>query len=80
VGEWTDLHQRVISTTETSDGLVVTYPADMAEVVEDLVGRESACCGWLSLSTIRTDQGIEVTLASDNPDAGPVIRELAIGS
>jgi len=80
VGEWTDLHQQVISAEETTDGLVVTYPADLADAVEDLVARESACCAWLSLSTIRTDDGVQVTLASDDPDAGLVIRELAVGS
>lgn len=77
VGEWTDLHRHALSYDEMDGGVAVTYPIEMADLVEDLVAREAACCAWLSLETARTSKGIRVELASDNPEALPVIEVLA---
>ncbi|MFV1962721.1 MAG: hypothetical protein ACC658_12930 [Acidimicrobiia bacterium] len=75
--EWTDLHRHVVSTEQLPGGLAVTYRTEVADVVEELVAREASCCRWLSLSTSRNADGIKVELASDNPDAWPVIQLLA---
>lgn len=74
--EWTELHEHAITSEEIPNGFAVTYPNQMASTVEDLARRESACCAWLSISTERTDDGIRLELASDHPDAGPVIALL----
>lgn len=75
--EWTDLHKQALSREEIPHGYAVTYPEEMADVVEDLAQRESKCCGWLSIVTSRTAEGIRLELASDHPDAAPVLALLA---
>ena len=75
--EWTDLHRHALRSEEIPGGVAVTYPADMAETVEDLAEREARCCAWLDISTESVNDGIRLELASDHPDAGPVIALLA---
>lgn len=75
--EWTDLHREAVARERTARGVAVTYRSGVADEVEDLVRRESACCAWLSLTTSRDDRGIRVLIESDNPDALPVIEHLA---
>ena len=75
-GEWTDLSGKAVSFERIPGGLQVRYPLELADQVEDLVSREAACCAWLSLTTERTYEAIEVTLTSENPDSGPVIEAL----
>lgn len=75
--EWTDLHDHVIGTERLPNGIAVTYDVEMARAVEDLVAREAACCAWLTLSTSMCREGIRVEMASDNPEAQPVIEALA---
>lgn len=75
-GEWSDLQNHALSYEPISGGVVVTYPGQMADRVERLVEREAACCAWLSLATTRSSDDIVVSLTSENPDAGPVIRAL----
>lgn len=75
--EWTELHRHAVESHETQNGYVVTYPDHMAETVEDLAKRESKCCAWLDITTERVAEGIRLELASDHPDAGPVMALLA---
>lgn len=76
-GEWIELHRRAVRSEEIPNGFAVTYPRDMAETVQDLAEREARCCAWLDISTTMVTDGIRLELASDHPDAGPVIALLA---
>lgn len=75
-GEWHELQGRALRLENLQDGISVVYPLDLAEMVEDLVAREAACCAWLSLETRRESDGIRVRLTSPDPVARPVIEAL----
>lgn len=77
VVEWTELHEHATSSEPIPDGFAITYPSELAEIVESLAARESVCCSWLSVTTSSLDEGIRLEMVSDHPDAGPVIALLA---
>ena len=78
VGEWHDLTSKTLTKQRISQGYEVTFSASEAGLVEDLARRESACCGFLEITTERFDGGIRLLMTSDNPDALPVI-DLLVG-
>ena len=75
-GEWTDLHNRIVSSESEGGRYVVEYPIALADEIEDLAARESSCCAWLSISTSRQTETIRLELHSENPEAQPVIEAL----
>lgn len=78
VGEWRELAAKTLIRRPIDGGYVVTFAADQADVVEDLARRESACCGFLTIETKRSDEGISLVITSNNPEALPLI-DLLIG-
>lgn len=75
--EWVELHEHALSRKRIPDGYRLSYPVEMAEIVEDLAKREAKCCGWLRIATQRSPEGITLEIASDHPHAGPVLDVLA---
>ncbi len=75
--EWTDLGTRLLRSDRLDDGLLLTFPGDMADSVKNLAAREAECCGFLSITTSLTEQTVRLEIKSGNPDHQPVIEELA---
>lgn len=78
IGEWQALIEHRVMTERVEGGYAVTYDPQVRAAVEDLARREAACCGFLEIATIPTDEGIRLVMTSENPDAQPVI-DLLIG-
>lgn len=78
IGEWQALigHRKAIERVE--GGYAVTYHSDVTSVVQDLARREAACCGFLDIDAIPTQDGVRLVMTSQDPDAMPVI-DLLIG-
>lgn len=75
--EWLELHEHAVSRERIAGGYRLSYPVEMADVVEDLAQREAKCCGWLRVETRRGTGEITLEIASDHPNAGPVLELLA---
>ena len=75
--EWRELRTQAIAAEPIEHGIAVTYGPAMADVIANLVARESACCGWLHLAMTSGDGFVQLELTSDHPDAAPVIALLA---
>lgn len=75
--EWTTLQSQALSATGIDGGAVMTFELDLADSVEDLAARERFCCGFLSITTTRSDDEIRLEITSDSPGARPVIEALA---
>jgi hypothetical protein len=73
IGEWQALLEHRVTAERVDNGYAVTYRADVMHVVQDLARREAACCGFLDIVTMPTEDGIRMVITSDNPDALPVI-------
>jgi hypothetical protein len=55
----------------------MTFPVTMSDAVEDLARRESACCAFLAISSMVTDDVLTLDISSENAEALPVISALA---
>ncbi len=75
--EWTDLRHHALTATKIDGGAVMTFDAELADSVEDLAARERSCCGFLSITTLHSDDEVRLEITSDNPDAHPVIEAMA---
>ena len=75
--EWSDLGARLLGFDRLDDGLLLTFPGDMADRVKNLAAREAECCGFLSITTSLSEQTVRLEIKSGNPDHQPVIEELA---
>ena len=75
--EWTDLQGHALTATRIDGGAVMTFDAELADSVEDLAAREASCCGFLSITTMRSDDAVQLEITSDNPAAHPVIDAMA---
>lgn len=75
--EWDDLRPLATATERLADGVVMTFPIDLAGRVEDLAAREAECCGFLSITTTRTDEAVRLEITTDRPGARVVIDALA---
>lgn len=75
--QWLDLRRHATRTERLDGGIVLTLGIELAGSVEKLAAREAACCGFLSITTTRTDREIRLAITSDNPAALPVMRALA---
>ncbi len=75
--EWADLQGFATSATAVASGVRMTFPDDMAAAVEDLAGREAACCSFLTIATTSIAGQVVLEVTTDNTDALPVISALA---
>ena len=75
--EWTDLQRHALTTTKIDGGAVMTFDPELADSVEDLAARERSCCGFLSITTLRSDNEVRLEMTADNPDARPLIEAMA---
>lgn len=74
---WADLQRRALTATRIDGGAAMTFDAELADSVEDLTGRERSCCGFLSITTSRSDDEVHLEITADNPAARPVIEAMA---
>lgn len=74
--EWTDLGSRAARAEPIDGGVAMTFPIDIADSVEDLAAREAECCGFLSITTTRTDQTIRLEISSDHLGARTLIETM----
>ena len=74
--EWTDLQRHALTATRIDGGAAMTFDAELADSVEDLAARERSCCGFLSITTLRSDDEVHLEITADNPAARPVIEAL----
>ncbi len=75
--EWSDLRGRALSATRVEGGVALSFPIELADVVEDLAAREATCCTFLALATTRRTNDLRLVVTSENPEAGPVIDLVA---
>jgi len=75
--EWVDLQDRATAVVSLDDGVAMSLPASLANDIEDLVRRESACCAFLSITTSIDEDVLTLEIRSPNPDALPVIMALS---
>lgn len=76
IGEWQTLIDHQETTDRVDGGYAVTYHSDVTPVVQDLVRREAAACGFLNIVTTPTEDGVRMVTTSENPDVRPVIDVL----
>ena len=74
---WADLQRHSLTATRIEGGAVMTFDAELADSVEDLAARERSCCGFLSITTLRSDDEVRLEITADNPAARPVIEAMA---
>ncbi len=75
--EWADLQRQASAVTRIEGGVRMTLPSTLIADVNDLVRRETACCAFLTIATSVVDNELMLDVASENPDALPVILALA---
>ena len=66
-----------LSPSPRSTVALMTFDAELADRVEDLATRERSCCGFLSITTLRSDDDVRLEMKADNPAARPVIEAMA---
>ncbi len=74
--EWTDLQRLALTATRIDGGAVMTFDAGLAARVEDLAARERSCCGFLSITTLRSNDEVRLEITADNPAAHPLIEAM----
>ena len=74
---WADLQRHALTATRIDGGAAMTFDVELADSVEDLAAREAACCGFLSITTSRSEGEVRLEITADNPDAHPVIEAMA---
>lgn len=75
--EWADLQRQALTVTKIDGGAAMTFDAQLADRLEDLTAREGSCCGFLSITTLRSDNEVRLEMTADNPAARPVIEAMA---
>ena len=74
---WADLRRHALTATRIDGGAAMTFDAELADSVEDLAAQERSCCGFLSITTLRSDDEVRLEITADNPTARPVIEAMA---
>lgn len=75
--EWTELRRHVAQAMPIDGGARMTFPAAMEAGIRDLAEREQRCCAFLSIVTSVEGDHLTLDVTSQNPDALPVISQLA---
>lgn len=68
-----DLRSMVVSSEPLVDGIALTFDSGLADKVDEFAAREAQCCGFLTLVTSRSDEGVRLEVSSENPDAHRII-------
>ncbi len=74
--EWTDLQRHALTARRIDGGIAMTFDAELADRVEDLAALERSCCGFLSITTLRSNSEVRMEMTSDNPAARTVIEAM----
>ena len=75
--DWATVRNQSLGTVPIENGIAMTFSPDKADDIESLVKSESACCGFLSITSVRSDEMIRVEISSTDPAALPVIQAIA---
>ena len=75
--DWTDLSLVSDDIRSLQGGVAMVFNVAHAEAVEALAARERSCCSFLSITTSRSADKIRLEISSDNPDAYPIISQIA---
>ncbi len=68
-----DLRVMAVATEPLDNGVALTFETTLADRVADFAAREAQCCGFLSLTTSRSDEFVRLEVTSKNPDAHRII-------
>ncbi|MEN8238905.1 MAG: hypothetical protein ABFR53_06850 [Actinomycetota bacterium] len=74
--EWTDLQRRALTARNIDGGIAMTFGAELADRVEDLAALERSCCGFLTITTLRSNGEVRLEMTSDNPAAHTVVEAI----
>ena len=78
VEEWQRLRNDLCLGTESiPNGVRLWWPPHGRPVVEDLVDREAACCGFMDFELVVDGDRLRLDVTSPAPAAGPVLAGLA---
>lgn len=75
--EWADLRKELVGVERVERGVEMRFPVALADAVRDLADREASCCAFLDLTATERNGELELRIASDADEAGPVIDLLA---
>lgn len=76
--EWSDIAEHAVTRSSIEGGAESTYPLELADQIEELAGREIACCGsWLQIAHARGDDVLRLRLTTTNPDGVALIRSMS---
>lgn len=76
--EWVDLAALALSTDRLQHGVVSTFRIELADQIEDLVAKETDCCGsWLDAAIDRADGLLRLELTSSKPEGRAAIHRLS---
>lgn len=74
--DWSDLRKQALSTVRSGSGVTMTFAITKSREVESFAAQESECCGFLSISTSRFGETIQLEIDSDDPAATQFIDRL----
>lgn len=76
--EWSDLAALSLTSERISNGVTSTYPRDLAASIEDLVERETGCCGtWLDAKATVDGDVLRISLTTASPEGLSMLVEMA---
>ena len=75
--EWTDLQRHALTAARIDGGAVMTFDAGLAARVEALAATERSCCGFLSITILRSDDEVRLEITADDPEVHPMIKAMA---
>ena len=67
---------QVLETEDLSEGLRLTFPVALKSDVEEMIGLEKECCGFLSFSTSEVESNLVLTI-SGPPEAKSTLEMFA---
>lgn len=76
--EWSDIAALALRTERRSGGLTATFPAELANQLQDLADKEMQCCGsWLSVAITYHGDVVQLDLTTTSPDGQALIMGMA---
>lgn len=76
--EWADLCALALSSERVTNGVVSTFPLELADDVVDLATREGTCCSsWLTATTQRVGSVIRLSITSEDCNGQATIHRIA---
>ncbi|MEZ5380231.1 MAG: hypothetical protein R2754_00390 [Microthrixaceae bacterium] len=75
--EWVDLQRLAIHSVPLATGARMTFAAEHASWIADLVARETTCCAFLKITTTLDGDVVVLEITSENPAALDVIAALS---